>query len=198
MPPEASRFSRTTTWPSIGALITRLSMFCWARVAAISALARFSSTSASAALLASARDVTSPSTCWSRRRGLLDGELTLRVLRCRDQVLVDRAVELGAADVEARGQQLDLVLRGLDRGVRLALDDFLLGLLELGLRLLERVDLLGRIELDQDVAGLDRRCPLARVSGCAACRRPTAPAASPTSRPAPLRWRSRSAPAARA
>ena len=65
-------------------------------------------------------------------------------------------VELAAADVEPRGQHRHLVLRALHGGVRLHLDDFLLRLGELRLRLLERVLLIGRIELDDDIAGLDR------------------------------------------
>ena len=62
-----------------------------------------------------------------------------------------------AAHVEPRGQQRDVVLRALDRGIRLHLDDLLLCLGELRFRLLERVLLIGRIELDHRFAGLHRR-----------------------------------------
>ena len=51
----------------------------------------------------------------------------------------------------------------LDGGVRLHLDDLLLGLGQLRLRLLERELLVGRIELDDRLAGLDRRAGLARA-----------------------------------
>ena len=61
-----------------------------------------------------------------------------------------RRVELAAPHVEPRRQQRHLVLRRLHGGVGLHLHDLLLGLGELGLRLLERVLLIGRIELHHD------------------------------------------------
>ena len=93
---------------------------------------------------------------------LLEREhVLLRVERADE--LVARRVELGAPHVEPRGQQRHVVLRALDRGVRLHLDDLLLRLGELRLRLLERVLLIGRIELDDRFAGLDRRARSARA-----------------------------------
>ena len=65
-------------------------------------------------------------------------------------------IELAAPDIEPRGQQRHVVLRRLHGGVGLHLHDFLLRLGKLRLRLLERVLLIGRIELDDRLAGLDR------------------------------------------
>ena len=73
----------------------------------------------------------------------------------RDQLVAGR-VELAAAHVEPRREQRDVVLGLLHRRVGLHLDDFLLGLGQLRFRLLERELLIGRIELDDDVALLDR------------------------------------------
>ena len=103
---------------------------------------RFSSTTASDAWLFAARDLTSSSSCASRRRAS-SSESTFFCASIGGDELVAGHVELGAADVEPRRQQRDVVLRLLHRGVRLHLDDFLLGLGELGLRLLER-DTAGR------------------------------------------------------
>ena len=65
-----------------------------------------------------------------------------------------------AAHVEPRGQQRHVVLRRLHGRVGLHLDDFLLGLGKLRLRLLERELLIGRIELHHHVVFLDRHAGL--------------------------------------
>jgi hypothetical protein len=86
---------------------------------------------------------------------LLERELALLPFVGRHQILVAADVELRAPDVEPRGHQIDPRLRGLHGGIGLEPDDFLLGLGELRQRLLERVLLVDRIELEDDVAGLD-------------------------------------------
>ncbi len=72
-----------------------------------------------------------------------------------DQLVVLR-VELGAPHVEARLQQRDFVFGRLHRGFGLGLGNLLIGELQVELGLLERELLLGRIELDDHVAGFDR------------------------------------------
>ena len=147
MPPDASRFSLSETTPSNGALMTRLSITCWARCIASCALLRFSCDHRERRLVGRGarldvlEQLRQPPLRFLERQHVL-----LRVDRADE--LVGRRVELGAADVEPRGQQRDFVLRRLHRGVRLHLDDLLLGLGQLRLRLLERVLLIGRIELD--------------------------------------------------
>ena len=69
--------------------------------------------------------------------------------------LVARCVELGAAHVESRGEERHLILRRLGRGIGLHLQDFLLRLGDFRPRLFERVLMIGRIEFDDGVAGLD-------------------------------------------
>ena len=105
-----------------------------------------------------------------RRRARLDVLLELlqpplRFLE-REHVLlrVDLADELIRRDVELRAphvvpgrQQVDLILRRLHGAVRLGLDDLLLGLGEVRLRLFEHELLIGGIELDDDLVFLDRR-----------------------------------------
>ena len=131
--------------------MTRLSITCWARCIASCALVRFSCTTASDAWFVAARDLTSSSSCASRRRAS-SCDRTFFCASTRADELVAGRVELGPAHVEPRGQQRHLVLRALDGGVRLHLDDFLLRLGQLRLRLLERVLLIGRIELDDRLA----------------------------------------------
>ena len=74
--------------------------------------------------------------------------------------LVAHHVELGAAHVELRREQRDVVLRLLHGGVGRHLRDFLLGLGNFRLRLLERELLIGRIELHHHVVFLDRHAGL--------------------------------------
>ena len=135
--------------------MTRLSITCWARCIASCALFRFSSETASDAWFVAARDFTSSSSCASRRRASSSDSTFFCASRRADE-LVGGGVELAAPDVEPRRQHRHVVLRGLHGGVGLHLHDFLLRLGQLRLRLLERVLLIGRIELDDDIAGLDR------------------------------------------
>ena len=87
---------------------------------------------------------------------LLEGQRVAPRLDGGDQVGVVHGLQLGPPHVEAGGQQGDVVLRLPHRGVRLHLDDLLLGLLQLRPALLERVRLLARIELHDDVPSTDR------------------------------------------
>ena len=78
----------------------------------------------------------------------------------RPDELVRRRVQLAASHVKSRGQQRHFVLRGLDGGVGLDLDDVLLGLVEFRLGLFEGVLLIRRIELDDRRARLDAHSSL--------------------------------------
>ena len=132
-------------------------MIALARSIASCALLRCSSTTASAASLVAERDFTSSSSCCEPVTRFFERQdVLLRVDRA-DQIVGGR-VELAAAHVVARGQQRHLILGGLNGAVGLHLHDLLLGLRELRLRLLERELLVGRIDLEDDVARLDRQC----------------------------------------
>ncbi len=175
--------------PSIGALSSRLSITDCARCIASIALLRFSCTTASDAWFVAARDLTSSSSCASRRCASSSDRRFFCASIAPTNSLPDD-VELGAADVEARGQQRHFVLRRLRRGVRLHLDDFLLRLGDLGLRLVDRELLIGRIELDDDVARLHGGAGRQHAARRAACRRPAAPPASSCvpARRSPVAW----------
>ena len=130
-------------------------MIDFARSIASCALLRCSSTTASAASLVAERDcdvdlqLCEPVTRFFERQDVL-----LRVDRA-DQI-VCRRVELAAAHVVARGQERHLILGRLNRAVGLDLHDLLLGLGQFRLRLPQRKLLVGRIDLENDFALLDR------------------------------------------
>ena len=73
-----------------------------------------------------------------------------------DQIVGHR-VELAATDVVARREQGDGIFRRLDGAVGLRLGHLLLRFVHLGLGLLEREHLVGRIDLEHHFAGLHRR-----------------------------------------
>ena len=169
MPPNAMKFVRTVTKPSNGARTRRLSMLRSATCTDSCALLRFSRRPSAEALVVS--------------RCVFDVGFELRepLLRLveRQHVLLglDRAhqlvaldIQLGAADVVARVQQRDFVVRRLNRRLRVGLDDLLLRELQIESRLFEVEFLLGGIEFEDDVAGLERAVPSRRASGSAAAR----------------------------
>ena len=174
MPPAASRFSFSETTPSNGALqhqavdhllraLHREHAPCCASPA----------TTASDAWLVAARDLTSSSSCASRRCAS-SSDSTFFCASIGGDELVAHRVELGAAHVEPRREQRDVVLRRLHGGVGLHLDDFLLGLGHLRLRLLERELLIGRIELHHHVVRLDRHAGRHQLDDAERARRPAA------------------------
>ena len=160
MPPNAIMFIRSVTNPSNGARICRLSMLRRATSTATCAFVRFSRRTAAR--------------CDRRLALALDVHFELRQALARfveaaagaarperaDQ-FVGAGVELGAPTLEPGLQQRDFVVGRLRRGFGLRLGDFLLRELQVELGLLERELLLGRIELDDDVAGLDAPYPTA-------------------------------------
>ena len=127
-------------------------MFCRARSAAMLAFVRFSSSTERPALFAAARAATSWIVCASAR--LASTRAACRILNsfAGIEILLQGRVELGASRVRLRVEQRDLVLRRCRFGVGAALDDLLLRLEHFRLRLFERVLLIGRIELEDDVA----------------------------------------------
>ena len=74
----------------------------------------------------------------------------------RAHQLVALDIQLGAADVVARVQQRDLVVGRLNGRRRVGLDDLLLRELQIEARLFEVEFLLGGVEFEDDVAGLER------------------------------------------
>ncbi len=85
--------------------------------------------------------------------GFLNGQQALLRFVRADEIGRRARVQFGAAHVETGGQEIDLVLCGLHSQVGLHLDDFLVGLGQLGLRLVQDVLLIGGIEFRDDVAG---------------------------------------------
>ena len=134
-------------------------MFCCARVAASSALARFSSSSASAGPAGVdprfdvGFDLLEPAAAPPRARA---GAWRTRwpAIRSRSTALSSSARRTSNRAVSSS----TLSCAACTSRSALLLDDFLLRFRELRLRLLERVLLLGRIELDDHLAGLDRPC----------------------------------------
>ena len=144
--PPTSRFSFRETTPSNGAFITRLSMICWARCMASIAFWRFSCATAIDAWLFAARDLTSSLSCASRRcASSSDSTFFCAATAAMNSLPITSSS--AAAHVELRREQRDVVLRLLHGGVGRHLRDFLLGLGNFRLRLLERELLIGRIEL---------------------------------------------------
>ena len=149
-----------------------------ARRAASSAFARFSSTqrrappcSSSSRVLASACDLRRAAVCACSSAPAGSSRTSLAEIRS----LSTSVVELGAPHVELRGEQRRPCPRPpAPRGRPGVLMISCSASSELRLGLLERVLLLGRIELGDDVACLDRRAGRRAASGCAACRRRTA------------------------
>ena len=127
--------------------MTRLSMTCCARcIAQLRFVALLERRTASDAWLVAARDFTSSCSCASRRRASSSDSTFFCASMAPMNSLPACRARRGARRIARSAAHF--VLRGLHRGVGLDLDDFLLGLVELGLRLLERVLLIGRIELD--------------------------------------------------
>ena len=150
-PPNAIVFIRSVTKPSNGARICRFWMLRRATSTATWAFIRCSRSTAREAV-----DAVPPAlhVHFELREAVarfLEEQLVLRGQHGADQ-FVGARVELGPPGLEARLQQRHLVVGGLRRGFGLGFRNLLIRELEVEGRLLERELLLGRVEVDDDVA----------------------------------------------